>query len=89
MKQRIRKLVNEAGLVAYGEDSGEYCIPVPVFDARIDRLADLIIEECFNIVNNFAVHQASKPDNILGENLHISMKITESAWKIKEHFEID
>ena len=52
-----------------------------------EKFAELIIEECFNVVNDFALQQAKKPENVLGENLLISMKITDSAYKIKQHFD--
>lgn len=52
------------------------------------RFAELIVQECFRIVDDYAVEQASDPENYLGESLKVSMKITDAAWKIKEHFGI-
>jgi hypothetical protein len=46
MNERIKDLLEEAGFVSYGEDTGFYTIPAPAFLSRIDRLAELIIKEC-------------------------------------------
>jgi len=50
MNERIKDLLEEAGFVSYGEDTGFYTIPAPAFLSRIDRLAELIVEECLYIV---------------------------------------
>ena len=47
MNERIKDLLEEAGFVSYGEDTGFYTIPAPAFLSRIDRLAELIVRECF------------------------------------------
>jgi hypothetical protein len=52
MNERIKDLLEEAGLVSYGEDTGFYNIPAPAFLSRIDRLAELIIRECAEFANN-------------------------------------
>jgi hypothetical protein len=84
MKEKIAELMEHAYI--------EYIDPVShdiYYNFSSEKFAELIIEECFNVVNNFALQQAEKPENILGENLQISMKITDSAYKIKEHFGFD
>jgi hypothetical protein len=50
MNERIKDLLEEAGFVSYGEDTGFYNIPAPAFLSRIDRFAKLIVEECLYIV---------------------------------------
>jgi hypothetical protein len=49
MNERIKDLLEEAGLVSYGEDTGFYNIPAPAFLRRIDRLAELIVKECVKL----------------------------------------
>ena len=55
----------------------------------LEAYAELIIRECFQIVDDFAVEQASVPETYVAESLKISMKITDAAWKITEHFDIE
>jgi len=52
MKQRIKELMLEVGLVSYGEESGFYNIPVPAFNNRMERFADLIVRECADLYNH-------------------------------------
>ena len=56
---------------------------------QIQKFAELLIAECFRIVDDFGVEQASNKEDYLGENLKISMKITDAAWKIKKHFGVE
>jgi len=49
MNERIKDLLEEAGFVSYGEDTGFYTIPAPAFLSRIDRLAELIVGECADL----------------------------------------
>jgi hypothetical protein len=49
MNERIKDLLEEAGFVSYGEDTGFYNIPAPAFLSRIDRFAELIVKECIKI----------------------------------------
>ena len=46
MNERIKALIKDVGLCWYGEESGAYIIPTLAFESRIDRLAELIIQEC-------------------------------------------
>jgi hypothetical protein len=46
MNERIKALIKDVGLCGYGEESGAYMIPTPAFESRIERLAELIIEDC-------------------------------------------
>ena len=49
MNERIRELMLEVGFVGYGEDLGSYNIPVPAFNSRMERFAELIVRECGNV----------------------------------------
>lgn len=48
-----------------------------------------MVEECFRIVDDYAVERAAAPETYLGESLKVSCSITDAAWKIKEHFGVD
>lgn len=82
MNERIRELADQAGFDA---------VSLEVFNIEQDlkKFADLIIRECFQVVDDYAVGQASKPENYLGESLNVSMNIIDAAWKIKEHFGVE
>ena len=38
----------QVGFAGYGEESGFYNIPVPAFDSRMERFAELIVAESYN-----------------------------------------
>lgn len=55
-----------------------------------EKFAELIVRECFKIVDDYGIEQAGiAEENYRGEQLYVSMKITDSAYKIKEHFGIE
>lgn len=43
-REDILRIAQEVGFVAYGEDIGEYRIPVPAFQSRLERFAALVAE---------------------------------------------
>jgi hypothetical protein len=49
MNERMKKLVLEAGFIHYGEDTGFYNIPVPAFNSRMEKFAELIVFECVKL----------------------------------------
>ena len=52
MNERIRELLLEVGFVGYGEDLGSYNIPVPAFNSRMEKFAELIVQECSQFVED-------------------------------------
>jgi hypothetical protein len=46
MNERIKVLIKDVGLCGYGEESGAYMIPTVAFESRIERFAELIIQDC-------------------------------------------
>ena len=84
MPDRIKKLANHAGF-----DFGRDWQIIGLNDYSLKAYTELLIKECFNVVNDFALQQASEPENTLGENLFVSIKITDAAHKIKEHFGVE
>lgn len=82
MNERIKELADQAGFDA---------VSMEVFNLEqdLEKFAELIIGECFQVVDDYAVEQADKPENYLGESLKVSMNIIDAAWKIKEHFGVE
>jgi hypothetical protein len=58
---QIKDLLEEAGLVSYGEDTGFYNIPAPAFLSRIDRLAELIVKECVSLRTELTQFDSTDP----------------------------
>jgi hypothetical protein len=93
MNEKIKELAEQAEEAArknnpYWQMSDEF----PEDKIWREKFAELIIQECSNVVNDFALQLASEPEhifNILGENLLVSIKITDAAHKIKEHFGVE
>jgi len=87
MNERIKELAEQAGLRFTQLMSNPM---VPVVDGKetdLKKFAELIIQECFKIVDDYGIEQAGiAEENYCGEQLYVSMKITDSAYKIKEYF---
>lgn len=82
MHERIKELATEVGIsIEYLTNTKQIVL--------IEKFAELIIQECFNVVHEFGVAQVINPEQYLGESLKVSMKITDAAWKINEHFGIE
>lgn len=93
MNERIKQLAEQARvqdrgyfIYQYGGQNGYQSVEKAI---DLEKFTELIVKECFNIVDNYAVGQASKPETYLGESLYVSLKITDAAWKIKEHFGVE
>ena len=84
MNEKIRELSETCYTTKYnpfGADEEKY---------DMEKFAELIIKECFKIVDDYGIEQAGiAEENYCGEQLYVSMKITDSAYKIKEHFGIE
>jgi hypothetical protein len=52
MNERIRALLEEAGFVGYGEESGAYNIPAPAFEGRMEKFAELIVKEVLSKIDD-------------------------------------
>ena len=88
MNDQIRELAEQAKFIAE-ETINRQISKNTELDAFAEKFAELIVKECFRIVDDFGVEQTREPENYLGESLKVSMKITDAAWKIKEHFGIE
>jgi hypothetical protein len=84
MNERIKDLLEEAGFVSYGEDTGFYNIPAPAFLSRIDRLAELIVKECAGI----AINAASDTNFITGIS-EADKRALSIAVEINKHFGVE
>jgi hypothetical protein len=87
MNERIKDLLEEAGLVSYGEDTGFYNIPAPAFLSRIDRLAELIVRECLEQGSILAKHYIdTHPEQ---EQVMLLASIADYSSEIKKHFGVE
>ena len=90
MNEKIKELALDAGIgFVLWDDSGRPMIDNYTPEERLAKFAELIVRECFRIVDDYAVEQVSDCENYLGESLKVSMKITGAAWKIKQHFGVE
>ena len=48
-------MIREVGFVGYGEDLGNYSIPVPAFKSRMERFAELIVNECAGVADKTVI----------------------------------
>jgi hypothetical protein len=85
MNEKIRQLMLQVGFAGYGEESGFYNIPVPAFDSRMERFAELIVRECIDTIET---HRIPVGNSAAGE---MACEWTYSALmeirdEIKEHF---
>jgi len=84
--QRLKSLIEEVGFVGYGEDAGFYNVPVPAFLSRMDRFAELIIQECARVA--VATPCPITDEVSLQSQGHTwDMATIEAARSIKQHFE--
>jgi len=83
--QRLKSLIEEVGFVGYGEDAGFYNVPVPAFLSRMDRFAELIIQECARVA--VATPCPITDEVSLQSQGHTwDMACVESGRAIKQHF---
>ena len=88
MNKRIKELAFQSLFITKRVSDGSYSYD-PKLMAKLEKFAELIVRECFDIVDEFGVEQAGIPSDVVGMNLLVSMKITEAAWKVKEHFGVE
>ena len=91
MNEKIKELseiADEISLAEFNDISlRKFRLYREIYD---EKFAELIIQECVKIVDDCMIEAAtSLPENYLGESLLISMKITDVAWKIKQHFGVE
>ena len=51
--------------------------------------AELIVLECFKVLENYALEQVTEPETYLGESLKVGMTINDAADRVKQHFGIE
>ena len=78
--QVIRDLVTKSD-----KDSALALVPAET----LLKFSELLVQECFKVVEDFAIEQSREPETQTGLSLLIGMKITDAAWEIKEHFGIE
>ena len=85
MNERIKDLLEEAGFVSYGEDTGFYNIPAPAFLSRIDRLAELIVQDCAIYCEGHILPKGMAEEN----GLNYNDGVTDCAIGLKHHFGVE
>jgi len=58
--QRLKALLEEVGFVGYCNAAGFVHIPVPAFINRMDRFAELVIQECCHQVREIDAMEIRK-----------------------------
>ena len=58
----------EVGFAGYGEESGFYNIPVPAFNNRIEKFAELIVKECCRVVRDIPIDELEPHSVILAKH---------------------
>lgn len=89
MNERIRELAEKADPDHWHKRwySG---INPRVMDPEIQKFVELIVKECFQVVDEYGVQRSGRKDEkYLGENLLIGVEICNGANKIKEHFGVE
>ena len=76
MNDKLKELMLEAGYAA------------PEIAGRGQLLAELIVKECAELVEDYGLSLVSSDENYLGETLNLSIRVQEAGNKIKQHFGI-
>lgn len=77
----------EVGFVGYGEDLGSYNIPVPAFNSRMEKFAELIIRECANRLRETDYELMFVEDGMCDPSISDAMLV--AASDIEEHFGVE
>ena len=54
-----------------------------------EKFAELIVQECVGIVEDYGLLLISSDENYLGETLNLSIRVQEAGNKIKQHFGVE
>ena len=90
MNKRIKALINDVGLCGYGEESGAYMIPTVAFESRIERFAELLIQDCVaccEVVLQAAIEKRDGANDVYAHGRKDAASLCKSA--IKRHFEVE
>lgn len=80
MNGTIKSFVEQVGFSGYSCETGDYIIPVPAFENRIERLVQSIVEECAKIIDDIP----SSPQGSWSDGYYEGCR--DSAKTIRKHF---
>jgi hypothetical protein len=86
MNERIKQLAKQAKI---DYDLRPEIARVPVWistDEELAKFAELIVNQCAGIVEEYGLSLIGSDENYLGETLNLSIKVQEAGNKIKQHF---
>ena len=84
--QRLKALLEEVGFVGYCNAAGFVHIPVPAFINRMDRFAELIVQECRREWVGLTAHELKEINdrfNLKGPNIPVAFRTVESKLREK------
>ena len=55
----------------------------------VNKFAELIINECSNVIEDYGLSLVGTDKHYLGETLNLSIKVQEASDKIKQHFGVE
>ena len=84
MNEKINKLWDKAVTLVEQEPEGDWSL-----DTIKDKFAELIVQECVGIVEDYGLSLVGSDENYLGETLNLSIRVQEAGNKIKEHFGVE
>jgi len=87
MNERIRQLAGQAldKAVPYTWTRLDY----DEIQKLQEYFAELMIQECVGIVEDYGLSLVGSDENYLGETLNLSIRVQEAGNKIKEHFGVE
>ena len=83
MNQRIRQLVEKAPYTTVSTEGRLFS------QQDLEKFAELIVEECAGIVEEYGLSLIGSDENYLGETLNLSIRVQEAGNKIKQHFGVE
>lgn len=88
MNKKYQELADTADYVA-GTLTASGATEEQIAERFREVYAELIVRECFEVLEDYAGEQATEPETYLGESLKVGMKINDAADKVKQHFGLE
>lgn len=89
MNERIKQLAEQAKI---DYDLRPEIARAPVWigtDEELAKFAELIVQECTSIVDEYGLSLIGGDENYLGETLYLSIRVQEASDKIRQHFGVE
>lgn len=88
MNPRCKELANIADYVA-GTLTASGATEEQIVERFREVYAELIVLECFKVLEDYACEQVTEDENYLGESLKVGMTINDAADRVKKHFGVE